>query len=102
MDFDIPEELRRLQDTVRRFVRAELMPLEPLVLERENQGMAGEDLIPPEEEARLLTRAKEAAVVWACPKICPWSSSTDAFDLCAFLRDLRKFIGGLLPRLLKD
>ena len=62
MDFEIPEELRMLQDTVRRFVRAELIPLESLVLERENQGIAGEDLIPPEDEQRLLTRAKEAGL----------------------------------------
>jgi acyl-CoA dehydrogenase len=62
MDFEIPEELRMFQDTVRRFVRTELMPLEPLVLERESQGIAGEDLIPPEDEDRLLARAKEAGL----------------------------------------
>ncbi len=62
MDFEIPEELRMLQDTVRRFVRTELMPLEPLVLQREGQGMAGEDLIPPEEEERLLAKAREAGL----------------------------------------
>ena len=28
MDFELPEEYRMLQDTVRRFVRQELMPLE--------------------------------------------------------------------------
>ena len=46
MDFELPEEYRMLQDTVRRFVRQELMPLESLVLERDTQGMTGEDLVP--------------------------------------------------------
>jgi acyl-CoA dehydrogenase len=32
MDFDLPEELRLLQATVRRFVREELFPVEPRVL----------------------------------------------------------------------
>ena len=33
MDFELPEEYRMLQDTVRRFVRQELLPLEATVLD---------------------------------------------------------------------
>ncbi|MCS6926576.1 MAG: acyl-CoA dehydrogenase family protein, partial [Candidatus Binatia bacterium] len=63
MDFQFCEEHRMLQDTVRRFVRQELLPLEPLVLQRDTQGFAGEALLPPEVEEHLLARAK-AAGLW--------------------------------------
>jgi alkylation response protein AidB-like acyl-CoA dehydrogenase len=46
MDFTLLEEHRMLQDTVRRFARQELLPLEPLVLQRDTQGIMGEDLLP--------------------------------------------------------
>ena len=62
MDFELPEEYRMLQETVRRFVRQELMPLETTVLERDTQGMTGEDLVPPEAEERLLAVAREAGL----------------------------------------
>ena len=38
---------------MRRFVRQELIPLETTVLERDTQGMTGEDLVPPEAEERI-------------------------------------------------
>ena len=62
MDFELPEEYRMLQETVRRFVRQELIPLETTVLERDTQGMTGEDLVPPEAEERLLAVAREAGL----------------------------------------
>ena len=62
MDFELPEEYRMLQETVRRFVRQELIPLETTVLERDTQGMTGEDLVPPEAEERLLSVAQEAGL----------------------------------------
>ncbi len=51
MDFTIPEELRMLRDSARRFVQEELLPLEPLY--------ANEADIPDEVRARLQARAKE-------------------------------------------
>ena len=48
MDFTLQEEHRMLQDTVRRFVRQELLPLESFVLHRDTQGITGEDLLPLE------------------------------------------------------
>jgi acyl-CoA dehydrogenase len=63
MDFSLLEEHRLLQDTVRRFVRQELLPLEPLVLQRDTQGLTGEELVPAEAEERLLAQAR-AAGLW--------------------------------------
>lgn len=62
MDFELPEEYRMLQETVRRFVRQELLPIEATVLERDTQGMTGEELVPPEVEERLLAVAREAGL----------------------------------------
>jgi acyl-CoA dehydrogenase len=57
MDFELPQEHRMLQDLVARFVREELLPLEPAVLARE---AAGEGLgLTPDEERRLDARSRE-------------------------------------------
>ncbi|MGE0824098.1 MAG: acyl-CoA dehydrogenase family protein [Candidatus Binatia bacterium] len=62
MDFALLEEHRMLQDTVRRFVRQELLPLESLVLQRDTEGHTGEDLLPSEIEEKLLAKAQEAGL----------------------------------------
>ena len=60
MDFTLPEELRMLRETVARFVREELIPLEPIVIRREaERGLTDTPLIPPEAEERLTQKAKE-------------------------------------------
>lgn len=60
MDFTLPEELRMLRDTVARFVREELIPLEPLVLELEaKRGYSDEPPLPAEVEQKLKARARE-------------------------------------------
>ncbi|HWS74855.1 MAG TPA: acyl-CoA dehydrogenase [Quisquiliibacterium sp.] len=57
MNFELPEEHRMLQDLVARFVREELIPLEPVVLARE---AAGQGLgLTPEEERRLDAKSRE-------------------------------------------
>jgi (R)-benzylsuccinyl-CoA dehydrogenase len=59
MDFTLPEELRMLRDTVARFVREELIPLESTVIRREaERGLTDAPLIPPEAEAELARKAK--------------------------------------------
>jgi acyl-CoA dehydrogenase len=63
MDFSLLEEHRMLQDTVRRFVRQELLPLEPLVLQRDTEGHLGEDILPQDVEEKLLAKA-QAAGLW--------------------------------------
>jgi acyl-CoA dehydrogenase len=62
MDFELLEEHRMLQETVRRFVRQDLLPLEPIVLQRDTMGLTGEELIPPDAEERLLVKAREAGL----------------------------------------
>src|SRR5688572_5030193 len=60
MDFTLPEELRVLRDTVQRFVREELIPLESTVIRREaERGLTDNPLIPPEAEEKLTAKAKE-------------------------------------------
>lgn len=60
MDFSLPEELVMLKRMVRKFTENEIMPLEKTVIEREaNRGMGSEPSIPPEEEKRILAKAKE-------------------------------------------
>ena len=59
MDFTLPEELRMLRDTVARFVREELLPLERDVIKREaERGLTDAPLIDPEVEAELGRKAK--------------------------------------------
>jgi (R)-benzylsuccinyl-CoA dehydrogenase len=60
MDFTLPEELRMLRDTVARFVREELLPLERDVIKREaERGLTDAPLIDPEVEKELNRKAKE-------------------------------------------
>lgn len=57
MDFDLAEEHRMLKDLVARFVRDELMPLEPKVLARDAAGEGAR--ITAEEKARIDKVTKE-------------------------------------------
>jgi len=60
MDFTLPEELRMLRDTVARFVREELLPLERDVIKREaERGLTDAPLIEPNAEKELNRKAKE-------------------------------------------
>ncbi len=59
MDFTLPEELRMLRDTVARFTREELLPLEKDVIRREaERGFTDAPLIDPEAEKSLDRKAK--------------------------------------------
>ena len=59
MDFTLPEELRMLRDTVARFVREELLPLERDVIRREaERGLTDAPLIDPDAEQELNRKAK--------------------------------------------
>jgi len=60
MDFTLPEELRMLRDTVARFVKQELMPLEREVIRREaERGLTDAPLIAPDVEKELARKTKE-------------------------------------------
>jgi acyl-CoA dehydrogenase len=56
MDFEIPEEHRMLHELVARFVRDELMPLEPAVLQRDAAGQGTG--LTRDEAARVDARSK--------------------------------------------
>jgi (R)-benzylsuccinyl-CoA dehydrogenase len=63
MDFTLPEELRMLRETVARFVREELRPLEKDVIRREaERGLTDAHLVPPEVEEHLKMKAKEIGI----------------------------------------
>ena len=59
MDFTIPEELKMLQNSVKQFVKDELMPLEREILGREGDQATGMVALRPEEEARLFKLVEE-------------------------------------------
>ena len=50
MDFDLPEETRMLKDTIRRFVDAELIPLETSLPDRPNSYELPKDVREPLEK----------------------------------------------------
>lgn len=60
MDFTLPDELKMLRETVARFTRKELMPLETTVIRREaERGLTDAPLVPPEAAADLARKAKD-------------------------------------------
>jgi acyl-CoA dehydrogenase len=61
MEFELIEEHRLLKDLVSRFVRDELLPLEPAVLARE---AAGGGLVLTEEERRPIDARAQALGLW--------------------------------------
>ncbi|MFA5055030.1 MAG: acyl-CoA dehydrogenase family protein [Dehalococcoidia bacterium] len=59
MDFTIPEELKMLQNSVKQFVKDELMPLEREILGREGDQATGRVALSPEEEDKLFALVDE-------------------------------------------
>ncbi|KRA44983.1 acyl-CoA dehydrogenase family protein [Devosia sp. Root635] len=59
MDFELSDDNKMIRDVVQRFVKNELLPLEPMILRRE-AAIAGtaQPLVPPEVEADLQEKAK--------------------------------------------
>jgi acyl-CoA dehydrogenase len=57
MEFELKEEWRMLKDLVARFVREELIPLEPALLQRETEG--GGIALTDDESARIDRRSRE-------------------------------------------
>lgn len=78
MDFALPDEHRILHDTIERFVRTELLPLEKAVLEREAQGRSSELLVT--ELARLNARARELGF-WGLDAPCDIGGSDMPFSV---------------------
>ena len=60
MDIEISETTRMVRDTVRRFVKSELIPIEPIVIRRDaERGYTDMPLIPEDIEKRLQEKASE-------------------------------------------
>jgi hypothetical protein len=57
MDFALSDEHRMLKDLVARFVREELLPFEPVVLERESIGQGA--TLTPEERAPIDAKSRD-------------------------------------------
>jgi len=63
MNFEFDESVGAVRETVRRFVREELLPLEPALIRREaERGYQEQPLLTPEMDARLRGKAKEAGL----------------------------------------
>ena len=59
MDFELPEDVVQVRDSVRRFVREELLPLERTVIRREaERGLEDTPIVPPDVAAALDAKAK--------------------------------------------
>ena len=60
MDIEISETTRMVRDTVRRFVKSELIPIEPIVIRRDaERGYTDMPLSPEDIEKRLQEKASE-------------------------------------------
>lgn len=62
MDFSIPEEYMMLKEAMREFVNREMMPLEPVLLEREMRLWTEPEpyhLLPEEDHKRLMEKSRE-------------------------------------------
>jgi len=60
MDFNLPEDIRMIQDVVARFVKSELIPLERMVIQREaERGFKDDPILPPEVDKALQAKTKE-------------------------------------------
>ena len=57
MDFEIPEDHRMIKDLVARFVRDELIPLEPVLMKREAQG--GGVALTDDERTKIDKRSRD-------------------------------------------
>jgi len=64
MDFELPEDVVQVRDSVRRFVREELLPLERTVIRREaERGLEDTPIVPPDVAAALDAKA-QALGLW--------------------------------------
>jgi (R)-benzylsuccinyl-CoA dehydrogenase len=60
MDFETPDTVRMIRETVRAFTNKELIPHEPLIIRREaERGFTDDPLIPPELDAKLRETARD-------------------------------------------
>lgn len=60
MNFELPDDVKMIRETVRNFTNKELIPHEPLIIRRESErGMSDDPIVPPELAKSLQDKAKE-------------------------------------------
>jgi (R)-benzylsuccinyl-CoA dehydrogenase len=63
MDFEMPDTVRMIRDTVRQFTDRELIPHEKLIIRRESErGMSDDPIVPPELEHSLREKARQVGL----------------------------------------
>ena len=60
MDFELPDTVRMIRETVRDFTNRELIPQESLIIRRESErGMSDDAIVPPELDKTLQQKARD-------------------------------------------
>src|SRR5512139_2403708 len=90
---ELPDHVRMIRDVVKRFVDAELKPLEELVLRRESErGMADTPILPPDVEGDLQKKAKDIGL-WGIDVPAKYGGQNlGAVTKCAVIEQLKRTI----------
>jgi (R)-benzylsuccinyl-CoA dehydrogenase len=98
MDFEMPDTVRMIRETVRSFTNKELIPHEPTIIRREaERGFSDEPLIPPELDAALRNKAKEVGL-WGIDV--PEEYGGQEFGMlakCVVIEELKRSIVPFIP-----
>lgn len=98
MDFEMPDTVRMIRETVRSFTNKELIPHEPTIIRREaERGFSDDPLIPPELDAALRSKAKEIGL-WGIDV--PAEYGGQEFGMlakCVVIEELKRSIVPFIP-----
>lgn len=98
MDFEMPDTVRMIRETVRSFTNKELIPHEPTIIRREaERGFSDDPLIPPELDASLRSKAKEVGL-WGIDV--PAEYGGQEFGMlakCVVIEELKRSIVPFVP-----
>lgn len=98
MDFEMPDTVRMIRETVRSFTNKELIPHEPTIIRREaERGFSDDPLIPPELDVALRSKAKEIGL-WGIDV--PAEYGGQEFGMlakCVVIEELKRSIVPFIP-----
>ncbi|HEY4297103.1 MAG TPA: acyl-CoA dehydrogenase family protein [Paraburkholderia sp.] len=98
MDFETPDTIRMIRETVRSFTDKELIPHEQLIIRREaERGFADDPLLPPELDASLRATAKQIGL-WGIDV--PEEYGGQEFGMlakCVVIEELKRSIVPFIP-----
>jgi (R)-benzylsuccinyl-CoA dehydrogenase len=98
MDFETPDTIRMIRETVRSFTDKELIPHEQLIIRREaERGFADDPLMPPELDASLRATAKQIGL-WGIDV--PEEYGGQEFGMlakCVVIEELKRSIVPFIP-----